>query len=316
MSERVGWRDDFLRYAELERRLSPHTVAAYRSDLGQFEGFLPDHLGETDWSWKDVDRLAIRSFLGKLEVDGLKRSTIQRKLSAIRAFYSFLHHTERIEVNPARVVRAPRRERALPGYLTRDRSEALFDLVADEARIEGDPLAVRRWALLELIYSCGLRLAEVQQLDLRDVDLSERYARVLGKGEKERIVPLGSRAVTALGAYLRVRSSSSKAAGSRSSSQPGPPLFLSARGGRLSRRQMQRNVTDALARVGGGERLSTHSLRHTFATHLLDGGADLVSVKEMLGHASLSTTRIYTHTSVERLKEVHARSHPRGGGDV
>ncbi len=327
MSDRAGLRDDFLRYAELERRLSPHTVAAYRGDLDQFEGFLvADHLGTSDWSWEDLDRLAIRSFLGWLEapkkdregntVPGLKRSTIQRKLSAIRAFYAFLHHTEKIETNPARLVRAPRRERTLPGYLTQDRSELLFELVAEEARSENAPLAVRRWALLELIYSCGLRLAEVQRLDLGDVDLDERQARVLGKGDKERIVPLGSRAVKALSAYLRVRSGASHPAGSSPPGSAGSPLFLSARGRRLSRRQMQRIVTDALALVGGGERLSTHSLRHTFATHLLDGGADLVSVKEMLGHASLSTTRVYTHTSVERLKEVHARSHPRGGGDV
>ncbi len=276
-------RDDFLRYTELEHRLSPHTVAAYRGDLDQFEGFLvADHLGTSDWSWEDLDRLAIRSFLGWL----------------------------------ARLVRAPRRERTLPGYLTQDRSELLFELVAEEARSENAPLAVRRWALLELIYSCGLRLAEVQRLDLGDVDLDERQARVLGKGDKERIVPLGSRAVKALSAYLRVRSGASHPAGSSPPGSAGSPLFLSARGRRLSRRQMQRIVTDALALVGGGERLSTHSLRHTFATHLLDGGADLVSVKEMLGHASLSTTRVYTHTSVERLKEVHARSHPRGGGDV
>jgi integrase/recombinase XerC len=283
MSDRAGLRDDFLRYTELEHRLSPHTVAAYRGDLDQFEGFLvADHLGTSDWSWEDLDRLAIRSFLGWL----------------------------------ARLVRAPRRERTLPGYLTQDRSELLFELVAEEARSENAPLAVRRWALLELIYSCGLRLAEVQRLDLGDVDLDERQARVLGKGDKERIVPLGSRAVKALSAYLRVRSGASHPAGSSPPGSAGSPLFLSARGRRLSRRQMQRIVTDALALVGGGERLSTHSLRHTFATHLLDGGADLVSVKEMLGHASLSTTRVYTHTSVERLKEVHARSHPRGGGDV
>lgn len=310
-----GLRTDFLRYAELERRLSPHTVAAYRRDLCQFERFQNDYLGRVDWSWVDVDRLAIRSFLGWLEQRGLRRSTIQRKLSALRAFYAFLHRMEAVETNPAKLVRAPRRERRLPGYLTRDRSDSLFDLLAAEARAQGSLLALRRWALLEIIYSCGLRLAEAQGLDVADVDLHGRSARVLGKGEKERIVPLGARAAEAITAYMAIRSDLASAGGSVRSERAEAPLFLSLRGRRLSRRQIQRTVTDALRIAAGGERLSTHSLRHTFATHLLDGGADLVAVKEMLGHASLSTTRVYTHTSVERLKDVHARSHPRGGGN-
>ena len=311
-----GPRADFLRYAELERRLSPHTVAAYRRDLCQFKRFQNDYLGRVDWSWVDVDRLAIRSFLGWLEQRGLRRSTIQRKLSALRAFYAFLHRMDVVETNPARLVRAPRREHRLPGYLTRDRSDSLFDLLEADARVEGHPIAVRRWALLELIYSCGLRLAEAQGLDVDDVDLRGRSARVLGKGEKERIVPLGARAAEAISAYMAIRSDlASPSGGTGRFERAEAPLFLSVRGRRLSRRQMQRTVTDALRVAAGGERLSTHSLRHTFATHLLDGGADLVAVKEMLGHASLSTTRVYTHTSVERLKDVHARAHPRGGGN-
>lgn len=310
-----GLRADFLRYAELERRLSPHTVAAYGRDLCQFERFQNDYLGRVDWSWVEVDRLAIRSFLGWLEQRGLRRSTVQRKLSALRAFYAFLHRMDVVETNPARLVRAPRRERRLPGYLTRDRSDSLFDLLAADARAEGSLVALRRWALLELLYSCGLRLAEAQGLDVDDVDLCGRSARVLGKGDKERIVPLGARAAEAISAYMAIRSDLASPGGSRRSEPAEAPLFLSLRGGRLSRRQIQRTVTDALRIAAGGERLSTHSLRHTFATHLLDGGADLVAVKEMLGHASLSTTRVYTHTSVERLKDVHARSHPRGGGN-
>lgn len=317
-------REDFLRYAALERRLSPHTVAAYRRDLDQFERFQDDYVGHADWSWLGVDRLAIRSFLGWLEARGLRRSTIQRKLSALRAFYGFLHRTEVVQSNPARLVRAPRRERDLPGYLTRERADALFELLMRDARTRGTAVAVRRWALVELVYSCGLRLAEVQALDVGDVDLSGRSVRALGKGDKERIVPLGSRAVKALNAYMATRTDLATSSGEPrrrgEGGEPRPmradvPLFLSVRGGRLSRRQIQRTVTEALRLAAGGERLSTHSLRHTFATHLLDGGADLVSVKEMLGHASLSTTRVYTHTSVERLKDVHARAHPRGGGN-
>lgn len=302
---------DFLRYAEKERRLSPNTVSGYARDLRQLSDFLDDYLGGSGWTWGEVDRLTIRSFLGSLEERGLARTTIQRKLSALRAFYAFLHRTDRIAVNPARLVRAPRKERPLPGYLSEDRAAELFERLGDRATSDGGFLALRRWALLELLYSCGLRLAEARGLDLGRLDLESGEVRVLGKGEKERVVPLGRRAARALAAYLPARRDA----------LGGPPdpagraVFVSTRGRRLSRRQIQRDVTDALRSASDGERLTTHSLRHTFATHLLDRGADLVSVKEMLGHASLSTTRIYTHTSVERLKRVHARAHPRGGAE-
>jgi integrase/recombinase XerC len=312
-----GLREDFLRYAEKERRLSKHTVAAYRRDLNQFVQFQNDHQGQTDWSWLKVERRDIRSYLGWLEGRELRRSTIQRKLSALRAFYAFLHRTDVLPSNPAKLVRAPRRDRDLPGYLTREQADSLFDKEMPRACTSGSTIAVRQWALVELIYSCGLRLAEVQRLDVGDVDLNDlkkRSVRVLGKGDKERIVPLGTQAAEALSAYMAIRSELATRGGEPRAGDA-DALFLSVRGHRLSRRQIQRTVTEALRLVAGGERLSTHSLRHTFATHLLDGGADLVSVKEMLGHASLSTTRVYTHTSVERLRDVHARSHPRGGGD-
>lgn len=297
------WVRDFLRYARRERRLSPNTVDAYRRDLEQFRAFLAAWEGEGDVDWKAVDRLTVRSFLGDLESRGLKRSTIQRKLSAVRAFFSFLQRTERLSSTPARLVRSPRGERPLPGFLSESRAEELLDALAVRAEAEGG-LALRRWALLELLYSSGLRLAEVHGLDTGAVDLEGGQVRVRGKGRVTRVVPLGRRAAEAVRAWRAVR--------------PGPgegALFRSTRGGRLSRRQIQRDVSDVLATVADGEGLSTHSLRHTFATHLLDRGADLVSVKEMLGHATLSTTRIYTHTSVERLKRVHGRAHPRGGGE-
>jgi len=302
MTGRTGWIEDFLRYAARERRLSPHTVAAYERDLAQASVFLTDHLGTSEWTWEGVERTDLRAFLGSLELRGLARSSIQRKLAAVRAFYAFLHRTERLEANPARLVRAPRRERPLPGFVAEDRAMALLDGLGERARSAGDVLALRRWAMIELLYSCGLRLAELRGLDRGRVDAGERQLRVLGKGGKERVVPVGRRALEALDAYLRTRGDDGS-----------PALFVSARGGRLSRRQIQRDMTRLLEGAADGERLSTHSLRHTFATHLLDRGADLVSVKELLGHASLSTTRIYTHTSIERLKRVHARAHPRGG---
>ncbi len=299
---RREWVDDFLRYARAERRLSPNTVSAYRRDLDQFEAFVSAYEGTRDWTWADVHRVSIRSFMGDLELRGLKRSSIARKLAAVRAFFAFLQRTDRVEASPARLVRTPRGDRTLPSFLSEEDARKLLDSAGEAARHEGSAVALRRWALLELLYSCGLRLAEVQGLDVTAVDRHTGQVRALGKGGKERVVPLGRPASEALGAYFGKRGESASRA-----------AFLSIRGTRLSRRQIQRDVTAQLEGVAEGDPLTTHSLRHSFATHLLDRGADLVSVKEMLGHASLSTTRIYTHTSVDRLKRVHSRAHPRGG---
>ena len=306
---RAAWVRDFLRNASAERRLSDHTVAGYRRDLAQFDAFVSGYEGTTDWGWGDVDRLSIRSFMGALERSGLKRSSIGRKLAAVRAFYAFLQRTDRVDASPARLVRAPRRARDLPSFLNEDQARDLLDAAGEAARRDGSALALRRWALLELLYSCGLRLAEAHALDAADVDPGTGQLRATGKGGKERIVPLGRPAAEALRLYL-----ASRPAGAATASDATDAVFLSTRGARLSRRQMQRDISAQLAGVADGERLTPHSLRHSFATHLLDRGADLVSVKEMLGHASLSTTRIYTHTSVDRLRRVHSRAHPRGDG--
>ena len=299
---RAEWVEDFLRYASAERRLSANTVAAYRRDLGQFDAFLCAHEGSNDWSWSDVHRVSIRSFMGQLQLSGLTRSSIGRKLAAVRAFYAFLQRTDRMMSSPARLVATPRAERALPSFLSEDQARELLDGVGEGARHDGTPLALRRWALLEVLYSCGLRLAEAHALDTVDVDFATGQLRASGKGGRQRVVPLGRPAAEALRLYLDSRPPGDTAA-----------VFRSLRGTRLSRRQIQRDITAQLSRVAEGDRLTTHSLRHSFATHLLDRGADLVSVKEMLGHASLTTTRTYTHTSVDRLKRVHSQAHPRGG---
>lgn len=319
---------EFLRYLALERGLSPNTVRAYRRDLGDLCEFLTDHQGGSGWEWGELDRLDIRSFLGFLEGRGLARSSVIRKLSAVRSFYRFLHRTGRVEANPARAVRTPRGERKLPGYLTAPQAEELFEWLEADAAARGDFVGLRNRALIELTYSSGLRLAEVQQLDRQDLDLNARQVRVTGKGDKERVVPVGRKAVEAVREYLRVLAEEGPAHrpeeepegegrgeggrhGGREGGLPRVPLFLSVRGGRLSRRQIQRAVRETLDRVAEGQDLSTHSLRHSFATHLLDGGADLMAVKELLGHASLSTTRVYTHTSIEQLRRVYRRAHPR-----
>lgn len=313
---------DFLRHVEKERRLAKNTVLAYRRDLLELHRFLDGYLASRNWSWDEVDRQDIRSFLGSLSQKGLKRTTVARKLSAVRSFYGFLHRTEQVSGNPAKLLRATRRSRHLPGYLTESQAEEVFAGLKERAEADGGFVAFRNRALVEVLYSCGLRLAEVQQLDLQDLDLRTGQARVLGKGNKERIVPIGRKAVAALNAYLthRTRLPSRVGAEQTSKTRSRPvsrvPVFLSVRGQRLSRRQIQRAVGATLDAVAEGEGLSTHALRHSFATHLLNRGADLIAVKELLGHASLSTTRIYTHTSVERLQRVYARAHPRSGNGL
>lgn len=297
---------DFLRHSSDGRQLSPHTVAAYRRDLTEFSAFLDRYFNGPDWGWGGVDRLALRAFLGHLSRRGLARRTIARKLSAVRSFFRFLHREELVEANPARAVRSPKIERMLPGWLTRPETERLFAL-AENRSAEGTFRGIRDHAIVEVFYATGMRLSELHGLNADSIDLVADQVLVRGKGRKERIVPLGRAAVHALRRYeprrdavLRARPDADRRA-----------LFLSERGGRLTRRQIQSIVRRFLDAAADDAGLSTHALRHSFATHLLDNGADLLAVKELLGHASLSTTRIYTHTSRERLKRVYNQAHPR-----
>ncbi|HET6231034.1 MAG TPA: tyrosine recombinase XerC [Longimicrobiaceae bacterium] len=299
--------DAFLSYVAHERQLSPHTVSAYADDLHEAEAFLGRYYGDPDWSWRGLDRLAIRSFMGDcVSRRALSRRTVARKLSALRSFFRFLSEEDLADANPARTVRTPKRERRLPGHLTREQIEQVF---ADaEMRAEsGGFHALRNLAVMELFYSSGLRVSELQGLNVADLDLVTELARVMGKGRKERIVPIGRTAIRALRGYYEARERVLETAtrGERRA------VFLSQTGRRLSVRQVQNVVGTFLDGVAGETGLSTHSLRHTFATHLLDAGADLLAVKELLGHASLSTTQIYTHTSRERLKKVYRNAHPR-----
>ena len=296
----------YLRTIEDGRQLSPHTVTAYRRDLIELIAFLDRHYEREDWSWTAVDRNALRAFGAHLTRRRLARRSIARKLSSSRAFFRWMHREEIVEANPARTVRSPRLERTLPGWLTRTEADRLF-AVAENRSAEGTFRGVRDHAIVELFYASGMRLAELQQLDLPDVDTIGDQVRVLGKGRKERIVPIGRAAVQAIRRYEPRREEAVRRAGDGERHA----LFVSARGNRLSVRQIQNVVRDFLRAAADDERLSTHSLRHSFATHLLDAGADLMAVKELLGHASLSTTRIYTHTSKERLKKVYTQAHPR-----
>ena len=254
-----------------------------------------------------MDRLALRGFLGHLTRRGLSKRSSARALSAVRSLYRFLHQEEVVDANPARAVGSPKLDRYLPSYLDRGQMERLFDRAAARAA-DGRYADVRNLAVLELFYSTGMRLAELQGLNRRDVDLLAQQAKVRGKGRKERIVPLGDHAVRALRSYEARRDELVRRLGASADKLA---FFLSDRGKRLPRRTIQEAVTRLLASVDEDAGLSTHSLRHTFATHLLDAGADLRAVQELLGHASVATTQIYTHTSVERLKQVYRQAHPR-----
>ena len=294
---------EYLTHLEKEKGSSPHTVKAYRRDLEAFVEFCDRHYGG-GWSWATVDRLGLRGFLGELQRRGLAKRSAARSLSAVRSFYRYLQVHHDVPNAVARAARVPRIDKRLPTYLDREQTERLFAWA--EQRAAGDEYKpTRDLAILELFYSTGIRLSELSGMNVEDLDLLSDQAKVRGKGRKERIVPVGTRAVLALRRYLNLRETvRPRTAADRRA------VFLSTRGRRLAPREVQRVVHRMFDAVGG-DNLRVHSLRHTFATHMLDAGADLRAVQELLGHASLSTTQVYTHTSVERLKKVYQQAHPR-----
>jgi integrase/recombinase XerC len=293
---------EYLEQLEKERDVSPHTVKAYARDLDAFTGFCDRHYG--DWSWTTVDRLGLRGFLGEMQRRGLSKRSAARALSAVRSLYRFLQEHHGVPNNIGRAAKVPKLDKRLPTYLDRSQAQTLFDWA--ESRASADELGpTRDLGMLELFYSTGIRLSELSGMNVEDLDLLSDQVKVRGKGRKERIVPVGSRAVLALRRYLNLRESLiGRVKGDRRA------LFVSQRGKRLTPRSIQRIVHGMFDAIGG-DGLRVHSLRHTFATHMLDAGADLRAVQELLGHASLSTTQVYTHTSVERLKKVYNQAHPR-----
>lgn len=297
---------DFLEHQAKARDQSPHTIKAYARDLDDFCAFLDKRHGDVAWTFAGIDRLAMRGFLAELDGRGLARRSAARTLSAVRSFYRWLHIQHDIDTSVVRSIRMPRLEKRLPTYLLQEQVTRLF-AHAETIAENDDPDAVRDLAMLELFYSSGLRLSELRMLDLDRVDLLSDQARVLGKGRKERIVPLGTRASHALRRWLGLREPLVLRPGSDRSA-----IFVGIRGKRLSAVTIQRRMHRLYDAIGADD-MRTHSMRHSFATHLLDAGADLRAVQEMLGHASLSTTQIYTHTSVERLKQVYRNAHPRAG---
>ncbi|HKW48621.1 MAG TPA: tyrosine recombinase XerC [Gemmatimonadaceae bacterium] len=298
---------DFLTHLEKERDVSPNTVKAYGRDLRELFDFLAEYYGIDAWTWQGVDRLAMRGFLARLTRRGLSKRSMTRMLSAVRSFYRYMHRNEIVDANPARAVGAPKLEKYLPGYLDRAQIDLLFQ-TAEMRAAEGKFVDVRNLAMLELFYSTGMRLSELQGLSRSDLDLVSQQAKVRGKGRKERIVPIGDAATLALRNYEAKRDALLRTIAPRGDRMA---VFLAKTGRRIGVRAVQRAVTAFLHEIDEESGLSVHSLRHTFATHLLDAGADLRAVQELLGHASISTTQIYTHTSVERLKKVYQKAHPR-----
>jgi len=295
---------DFVAFLAKECNDSPHTVKAYARDVADFAAFCGRYYGGA-WSWAGVDRLAVRGWLGAMQQRGLAKRSAARALSALRTFYRFLDATRGLEVNPARAARTPKLERTLPTHLDRAEIDLLF-AEAERRADAGGFGAARDLAMLELFYSTGMRLAELAGLNDQDLDLVSDQVKVRGKGKKERIVPVGSHAGLAVRRYFRQRDAIA-AAGTADRRA----VFVSRRGKRLTPRSVQLAVKRLLGTLSRGRDLHVHSLRHSFATHLLDAGADLRAVQELLGHASLGTTQVYTHTSVERLKKVYHQAHPR-----
>jgi integrase/recombinase XerC len=300
---------DFETHMAVERNLSPLTVKNYLLDLKQFREFLKAQqaplMQPGDEGLSQVDYLVIRSFLGTLHRKKLSRTTIGRKIAALRAFFNFLLREGRIRANPAELVQTPRTEKYMPTFLSVDDMNTLLG-----AWRPSDVRGLRDRAILELFYSAGIRLSELTGLNLNAIDDAQALIRVHGKGRKVRIVPVGRPALTALTAYLEKREALLRP----ESDCPDSPVFLSSRGKRLTPRSVQRIVDKAVLASGIGRKISPHALRHSFATHLLDAGADLRSIQELLGHESLSTTQKYTSVSVSRLMEVYDKAHPKAGG--
>lgn len=286
--------EHFLHYLATERNVSTHTLKAYASDLAQFREFVRRE-GGADAGADSVDHLLIRRWLALLQKEH-RKSSIGRKLAAVSSFFKYLLREGMVRKNPAELVSSPKKEKRVPYHLNIDEVTTLV-----EAPQGASILPLRDRVILEVLYSCGIRVAELTGMNVVDADLPEGVARVLGKGGKERIVPLGSHARLAVAAYLQ----------ERDNLRPTAPLLLNARGGRLTSRSVARIVDKYIQHISTMKKISPHTLRHTFATHMLEGGADLRAIQEFLGHASLSTTQKYTHVSIDRLMEVYDKAHPK-----
>ena len=309
----------FASYLEHERNASPHTLSNYRLDIRQFAKFQWGQEAEPPHTWSDVDHFSARKFLVAFQKAGMKATTTGRKLAGLRSFYRFLQREEYVEQNPFSGLRAPKRSRNLPVILSIEEMKRLLDapaLVLKKSKKHQDTklrhsqeyTIMRDTAILEVLYSTGARVSEIAGLIDRHVDLLSGTVKVRGKGRKERLCPLGRPACQALNKMLKKAEHLSFM---KESKEKWQPVFLNLQGKALTTRSIERMMKKYLAEAGLNTNFSPHALRHSFATHMLDAGADLRSVQELLGHCSLSTTQIYTHITVERLKKVYEEAHPR-----
>ena len=297
--------DKFLDYYKGTRQASPRTVEAYASDLGQFTEYLTSQGLGRDPDPSAVDRLTIRSYLGFMHGREYSRRSIARKLACLRSFFRFVVEEGVLTISPLLGVATPRLERRLPSFMTVGEVERLL-AQPDATSAAG----LRDLALLETLYATGIRAAELVGMDTTSISLEEGYVLVMGKGQKERLVPLGRVAVRVLSRYLAAVRPDLASRGARPKNDE-KALFLNLRGGRITDRSVRRILEQYLSRLAIQRRVTVHTIRHSFATHLLEGGADLRSVQELLGHASVSTTQVYTHITGERIRSVYGRAHPR-----
>jgi tyrosine recombinase XerC len=295
----------YLKYLKIERNSSDHTITSYQNDLFQLLDFACRHLEQDEDSLdiSEIDRLIIRLWLGELNEKGMARNTIARKVAAVRSFFKYCYKRSYIKKNPAHLLIIPKKQRRLPKTIQASEISEMMDLAG-----ENDPATIQERAILELFYSTGIRLSELTNLDVNDIQLHQKQLTVFGKGSKQRIVPLGEKALHAIENHLkhRVELFTSKTTQSDKNA-----LFLSVGGKRIYPRMVQRIIKKYLLKVSEVTQKSPHTLRHSFATHMLDAGADIRLIKEFLGHANLASTQIYTHTSVERLQKIYSQAHPR-----
>ena len=290
----------YLQYLKIERNASSHTLTAYQNDLKQFEQFIIGFTKQSDPDLAKITRPMLRLWMGQLSDDGLTKSSIARKTASLRSFFRYCYRRGFVQSNPAQHLIIPRREKKLPQTVSEHEIEDLMNLV-DRTTTEG----VRDQAILELLYGTGIRLRELVAINLTHIDLRRRQVRVMGKGSKERIVPFGRQAKDALEKYLNVRFRFQATKSSETA------LFLTKKGKRLYPRAVQRIVQRYLMIASEVSQKSPHVLRHSFATHLLDRGVDIRVIKELLGHANLAATQVYTHTSLDHLRKVYDKAHPR-----
>ena len=289
----------FLEYLKKERSYSPHTIKAYETDLIQFSRFVKEYGGTGSFNVSSVDKKTVQHFVGSLTEKGLSPKSTGRKLASIKSFFRYLLKHAHVESNPASTVKAPKQHASLPKFLQKEVLEQILSYSdKDDWQLKRDK------TILELLYSTGIRLGELVAIDMGDVQINQKTVKVFGKGGKERIVPFGGKAAEALDFYLKERNIYVH------KDLNDNPLFISRQGLRISPRTVQSRLKKLFDSVAAGSGFTPHLMRHTFATHLLDHGADIRAVKELLGHASLSSTQIYTHLETKKMKKIFEQAHP------